>query len=468
MKQRFLIFFLLLLTLPFIGLGCKSNVKMKAVALDVWGVFDDESDFAPLIAAYRQAHPNITIKYRKFRYEEYEQELLNALAEDRGPDIFSIHNTWLGKYKTKIEPMPATITLPYQFMRGTIKKELITEMRTTASIKPASIRQSFIDVVGGDVIRTDVGTDEERKLNPEQVIGLPLSVDTLVMFYNQDLLNRADIALPPEDWKTFVADVAKITRVNDKGEIIVAGAALGTAENIPRFSDILAVLMMQNGAVMANKDGYPTFNAIPTQYAKEKVVPGVDAIIFYTDFANPNKQAYTWNKDMADALEEFTSGRVAFFFGYSYHIPQIKTRSPQLRWNIAPIPQTDAENNKVNFANYWVETVSKKTKFTNEAWDFIQFAASKQGASIYLKAAQKPTALKALIDEQKNDPVIAPFASSLLTAKSWYRGLDAGRAEEALAELVEQFPMVWTAEEPEGIIGRLISNAVGKISQTIR
>ena len=51
MKQRFLIFFLLLLTLPFIGLGCKSNVKMKAVALDVWGAFDYERDFCPLISA---------------------------------------------------------------------------------------------------------------------------------------------------------------------------------------------------------------------------------------------------------------------------------------------------------------------------------------------------------------------------------------------------------------------------------
>lgn len=462
-RYRVAVFGILLFALPFLGLGCKKTVEAQPVKLTYWRVFDAPDTFTDVIAAYRQAHPHVTIEYRKLRYEEFEREFVEALAEDRGPDIFSIHNTWIGKYRSKITPLPASTTLPYQYLTGTIKKEVATEMRTTPSITPAQIRSKFIDVVGQDVIRR--GGKEGEK---EEVYGLPLSVDTLVMFYNQDILNRAGIPTPPENWPDFVNDISKITRLDDKNNIALAGTALGAAKNIPRFSDIVSVLMMQNGAAMTDANGQPTFQMIPAQFKESGYNPGLEALQFYADFANPTKQSYSWNQDMPDAFEAFTAGQVAFFFGYAYHIPMIEARAPQLRWSVAEIPQTDVERNRVNFANYWVETVSKKTKHPNEAWSFVQFAASAQGAAPYLKAARKPTALRELIDQQKSDPLLGPFAESLLTARSWYRGNDVGAAEAAMAELVEGLPTALATEEPSRALGVLIRTAVAKISETLR
>jgi multiple sugar transport system substrate-binding protein len=136
--------------------------------------------------------------------------------------------------------MPETISIVYPVIQGTIKKETIPELRTTKSLSLKELKDNFVDVVSYDVILED-----------GKVYGLPLSVDTLAMFYNKDLFNNAGISQTPQYWnKEFLQDVKKLTKQDPKKGIIQAGAALGGSTNINRFSDILSVLMMQNGSIM--------------------------------------------------------------------------------------------------------------------------------------------------------------------------------------------------------------------------
>src|SRR3989339_393497 len=103
-----------LLLLTFAGQGCtkgpskETQAASRRIELNIWSVVDDSAVYDPVMAAYRQSHPNVQLNYRRLRLEEYESELLNALAEDRGPDIFLIHHNAVGKYLSKIVPMPAS------------------------------------------------------------------------------------------------------------------------------------------------------------------------------------------------------------------------------------------------------------------------------------------------------------------------------------------------------------------------
>ena len=114
-KTKLLILSLMLTTLPLLGFGCKFSQSneveqlYKPIELNWWGVWEETADVASLINAYQTLHPNIKIKYRKFRYEEYESELTKAWLEQRGPDIFSIPSTQLRQYKNLIKPMPPSI-----------------------------------------------------------------------------------------------------------------------------------------------------------------------------------------------------------------------------------------------------------------------------------------------------------------------------------------------------------------------
>lgn len=433
------------------GFGCKLvggevKEKLTPITLDYWRVWDDGDAFDEIIAEYKALHPNITINYRKFRYEEFEKELLEALAEDRGPDIFSIHESWLKKYQSKIAPMPKEISLVYQVTKGNLKKEVIPELRRTATPTLREIKDKFADTVYQDAV-----------IN-EKVYGLPLGLESLVMFYNRDILNAAGVAEAPKTWEEFMSAVQKTTRFDNQDNITQAGAALGTGNNIDRSFDIISILMLQNGATMMEGNQVAFSNR-----SAGKNLPGLEALQFYTDFALATKNVYSWNKDMPYSLDAFLTGRLAFFFGYNYHLPTIKARAPRLNFAIAPIPQVNVSA-PINYASYWLESVSAKSKHSAEAWDFIIFATTNERVKSYLDKTQKPAALKSLINSQLEDEYLYAASTQTLTAVNWYVGQDPLAAETALKEMLDQLSEAIDEKEFKNII----NNGISKINQTLQ
>lgn len=54
--------------------------------------------------------PGAKVTYRKQSpVDQYENQLLSALAENRGPDVFLIHSSWLPRWKNRILPAPVAI-----------------------------------------------------------------------------------------------------------------------------------------------------------------------------------------------------------------------------------------------------------------------------------------------------------------------------------------------------------------------
>jgi len=438
------------------GVGCGSSTAekeaAKPVTLKVWRVFDEAENLQPAMDAYRRLHPNVSFDYRILRFDEYEDQLLRAFARGEGPDVFSIHNTWMGEYVDAqlITPLPAVLKIPYTETKGTIKKEKVITVREEKTISARELKNIFVDTISADVVRPYRSSKDAP--TESAIFGLPLSVDTLALFYNRDLLNAAGIAEPPADWKTFQEDVKMLTRVDEKGVVLQSGAALGTASNVERASDILSVLMMQNGTPMAG-EGEATFAE-----TTEDGLPGADALRFYTDFANPAKEVYAWNADQPPSFEAFTSGKTAFFFGYAYHLSQIRTAAPKLNLGVAALPQI-ADGRTVNFANYWVETASKAGKNTKWAWDFIRFATEAKQGEAYMLKAKRPPARRGLINKAVEDPELGVFANQLLTSKSWYRGKDASVVEEAFSSLIKE-----ALEGKE--LGESLGKAQNKVNQT--
>jgi multiple sugar transport system substrate-binding protein len=437
------------------GFGCalltsEQQAAVLPITLTYWRVWDDQDAFDEIIKDYQVVHPNIKIEYRKFRYEEFETELLNALAEDRGPDLFSIPEPWLRKYQTKLAAMPPQIKIGYLVEKTSlaIKKETVVEVRTEKTPTLLQIKEKYADTIVDDAVLDN------------QVFGLPLYLDTLVMFYNKDIINQAGISVIPSDWKSFQEAVIKATKFESESKILQAGTALGTGFNIERSFDILSVLMMQNGAQMSDARGLPTFFANVRQNNKD-ANPGLTALQFYSDFALPLKNVYSWNNTMPNSLTAFMAGKVGFFFGYNYQLPQIRANS-RVNFGIAPIPQI-AGNPLRNYADYWLEVVSKKSQYTNEAWDFLLFINRPEEIKKYLAKTNSPTAQKALIDSQSDSEDLHAASIQTLTAATWYRGLDIAAADQAFKEMIEQFLLA----TDNNTISNILSNATKKISQTI-
>lgn len=451
------------------GQSCRKGGSIEAqrafqpITLEYWTVFNSPDDYSGVIADYQSVHPNIRVNVKKFRFEEYEPMLLNALAEDRGPDLFSVHNTWVPEYRPKLLPLPSTTTLAQEIVTGTIKKETSVQLRTTRSINEFDLRSAFIEQVYKDVYLPElVRVGEDVQVGNRAIYGLPIAFDTLVLFYNRDLLDNAGIAQPARTWHEFQEQVVRMARFDSQGNILTAGTALGTGDNVPRSVDILATLMMQNGAKMITDDGRVNFHNIPDELRGQRsTVPGEEAMQFYASFANPNQSNYTWNAKQIDGFEAFLQGKVGYFFGYNYHVEQIKALAPKLNFGISYLPQIQG-NPQVHFANYWVESVSRRTRQPDAAWDFLQFMTSATETEKFLAQTKKPTARRDLVLVQQDDPDLFIFASQLLTSVSWYNGNDAAAMEDIMKKLMAD-ALAGTAD-----LDDLLKLAAERVQQTLR
>ncbi len=410
----------------FILVSPKESPPQK-ITLTMWGVWDETTDWQGIIDAYERSHPYVTINYAKKRYEEYERLLVEGWAQqpNAGPDIYALPNSWINKFKHKgyITPMPANTTVTYfRTEKILFKTETKFKNITEPGLTPNDISRDYIDVVYDDVVFD------------ESVYALPFGVDTLVLYYNKDLLDQAHLAQPPSTWADFATTVANIAVVDGQDNVLRAATALGAYKNVPRAHDIVSLLMMQNGATMVSGDtvAFDKASAADSEY-----YPGVEALRFFTDFSWPVKSVYTWNSNMPNALDFFADGNLTFFFGYKYQESEIQAKSQGLRYAIAPVPQVNPEN-EINFANYWTYTVAKQTSANkiDEAWDFLQFASEPDRIKPYLEASNQTSVLRSVLNEQLGNPDQSTFARQALTAQSWYHGLKPETAEEYFAEMI--------------------------------
>ncbi len=383
-----------------------------------WWHFDNEEALEPIIEAYQKEHKNVTIEYVKKDPKEYETELINALAGGSGPDLFMIRNDWLTKHQDKLEPMPE------DYMS-------IDEYKNT-----------FAPVAAQDLISDD------------RIYGIPFYIDTLALFYNKKLINdyndsvssRRDltsqqkrslrILKPPKNWTELIDHSKKLT--NKSGTYVnQAGTALGTSNNIESSEDILSLLMIQNNTQMVSEDKKtPTFNLPSEKETGGQVYPGTSALDFYTSFALPSKETYSWNSNLASSTEAFIQSKTTMMFNYSYVINTIENLAPDLDFGISEMPQVKGVETRTDYASYWPEAVSKDSQYPQVAWDFLKFASEKVRQRQYNQITKRPPSRLGLAESKTGTSLYGIFASQVSTATSWYKGKTPTKVDQTFQDMI--------------------------------
>jgi len=393
-----------IILLTFLVLGSFDPGTSQRATLQFWGTFDDEKFYSGAIAEFNRANPDVRIIYKKLNFEDYEKQLIDSFAAGTGPDIWLMHNTWLPKHSDKIQPLP--------------QEKLKGEDKPLFTLK--EFQDQFVDVTVSDLT---IGG---------QIYSLPIYVDTLGLYYNKDLFNTFGIVSPPKTWDEFNDDVKRIVAFDSRGNFSRTGAAIGTAKNINRSTDILMLLMMQSGTKMTDDNyGGATF---AKSVENENI--GETALQYYTDFANPAKQTYTWNDGQSYSIDAFSNGDTAMILNYSHHIATIRDKAARFNFGTAPTPQISGTQLAVNYANYWAPTVAKQSKNSIAAWKFLVFLSSVKGDTLYVNASNRPSARRDLLEQQKSDPDLGVFATQALAARSWYQ-VDNSAIESIFAEMID-------------------------------
>lgn len=381
-------------------LGNIGRDTTEKVVLEFWGVFDERSAFEQAVRLFEAENPNIKIVYTQLSYEDYERNVVSAMAANSGPDLWMIHNTWLPKHIDKLQPLPG-------------------ELDGEATMTLKEYKDTFVDVAYDDLIGND------------RIYSMPLYVDTLAMYYNKDILNSAGFTTPPGTWEDFNETVKTLTRLDVRSNILQAGGAIGTARNVNRSTDLLMNLMLQSGVQMTNSDNT---SATFTRSVDNQTV-GEIALQYYTDFANPQKEVYTWNDTLHYSVDAFSEGNAAIMFNYSHQVPLLRAKSSRLNFDVAPMPQLSISNS-ITYASYWAPAVSLKSQHPNEAWKFINFLAQKQVSLDYLTQTKRPGARRDIIELQRDDLDLGVFATQALSARSWFQ-VDNVAIETIFADMID-------------------------------
>ena len=168
-----------------------SQTNTQRAELVYYKLFDGEDTMRPLIQEYQSQNPNVSITYRKFEDpEEYENLIINELAEGEGPDIFSMPNHWYLRNTKKLSPLPLT----------------------TAS--PAEFEATFVSVANDDLVLRDP-IDGRTK-----IFAIPLTVDTLALYYNKAAFEDKipSRGRPASTWEELKEDVFKLTKKDQSFE----------------------------------------------------------------------------------------------------------------------------------------------------------------------------------------------------------------------------------------------------------
>jgi ABC-type glycerol-3-phosphate transport system substrate-binding protein len=362
------------------------SASSQALNITIWGT-DDSKAFNDLISAYSGpgAGNSTVIKYVQMDPSTYQNKLLNALAAGTGPDVFEIGNRDLPQWENLVTPIPASLAPTFSAI---------------------TLQNDFPTVVGQDFVIDN------------NVYALPLSIDTMAMIYNKDLLDSASVAVPPKTWTDLDNDVSALKVVNSQGQLTQAAVALGGSEtSIADASDLVFLLMLQNGAQMPSIDdttvGFVGNGGTAT--------PGLSAFNFYLQFANAASPYYAWSDSMGDSKDSFAQGKTAIIFDYASSLAAIKAKSPFLNIGVAPMPQSEGATISINYPKYSGLAVNRSSASVVGAWSFlINLTTSLANEKIYTADTGEPPALRAAIQADLTDPNLSVFAAQALTARSWY------------------------------------------------
>jgi multiple sugar transport system substrate-binding protein len=385
-KSKFPVLILGIIFVLLVGAGgayyfLKIRQPKKEITLTYWGLWEPEPVMNGIISQWEKDHPSIKIRYVKQDKEDYRARLQSAFSRSEGPDIFRFHQTWVPMLKDDLAPVPQTTA---------------TEI---------GLEENYFSIVKDSLSQNG------------QYYGVPLMIDSLALYYNKDLLTAANLS-PPRTW-WGLEEVAKKLTVRPQERITTGGVAMGTTSNVDHWSDIIGLMIYQNGGDPAEPDALVE-----------------DVLKYYLKFKTINQ---VWDETMPNSTTAFANGSLAFYFGPSWRVFNIKEANPGLNFGITAVPQLpkladvdwekaeagEAELTDIGWSTFWVEGVWNKSKNQEEAWQFLSFLSSKETMQKLYTAQSQLRQFGEIyprkdLASQINDPLVKPFVEEIKTAKTWY------------------------------------------------
>jgi multiple sugar transport system substrate-binding protein len=305
--------------------GCSASAPDRG-RLTFWTIGREGEAITRLLPDFERAHPDIQVDVQQLPLTEAHQKLLTAFAGQSTPDVTQLGNTWLA------------------------------EMVALDALEPLQARVDASPVVKQDDYFASTWA---TNVIDGTLYGVPWYVDTRLLFYRRDLLQRAGFDHPPRDWSEWRRMLAALSHPQRH----VYGILLPTNE----YEQLMSLALQQPEPLL--RDGGRRGNFESAGFRR--------ALTFYVDTFRLQQAPAITNVEAGNPWAEFGKGTYAFYFSGPWNIGEFRQRLPaaqQHDWNTAPMPGADGPQDAgIGAAGGSSLVIFRRSRHKDAAWTLIEY-----------------------------------------------------------------------------------------------
>lgn len=362
--------------------GFSSGVPQVGT-VSIWGTLP-ASGMNAALGDYRQAHPEFAkVTYTERPQATFDQDLAEAIASGKGPDLIVISQEDLSAAQSKLGFIPSS------------------------TISERDFRTSYLPI--GELYLAQGGS-----------YAVPFLVDPLVLYYNRPILASAGATRPPATWEAVTGLAGTVNR-EGAGEIVSRSLiALGTYENIDNARAILSLLFLQAGYQITTRTSTGIVSDLDSVKGTNLGVrPTESALNFYTEFANPAKTVYSWNRSLPQSRDAFGAGDLALYLGFASERKGIAAASPNVDFDMAPVPSPGTSATRVTYGRAYAFAVPRSSANMEGAMRVARSLTDATSVSAFARALGMAPANRAALTPLKGDLYEPVFYPEALVARGW-------------------------------------------------
>jgi len=328
---------------------------------------------------------DVIVTYKYVAEDKMEDQLIDALAEGKAPDLVIATQALIVKQTSKFKSVPFV------------------------SYSEKNFKSNFID-------------EGWIMMGKNGVMGFPLYVDPLVMYWNKRILSNAGIINPPTTWTDFQNKIVPLLtkRTSNRADLTESAAALGTWDNITNARMILSTLLFQSGTSIIKNTQQGLENVLSENPYNSPLKPALSALVFYTDYANPLRANYSWNNAKGSDLSEFLAENNAIYFGRASEYPKIKEKNPNLAFDIAPVPQNAQSPLKVVNAPLYALGITRSAKSLPAAVSVVSALLGSEAQKLITSLYYYAPASRSLVSKPPTDnSALSTIYSQAIIGRDW-------------------------------------------------
>lgn len=151
------------------------------------------------------------------------------------------------------------------------------------------------------------------------------------------------------------------------------------------------------------------------------VNPVESAVRFFTEFSDPGKTTYSWNRSLPASKKSFIGGTLAMYFGYAGEYKDIAEKNSHLNFDVAEVPQIKDGKIQATYGLIQGLAISKSLANTDRAMMAAVALIGKDSIAKLATTMFLPPVRRDLLAETPQDPAMAVFYKSAIQSRGWLK-----------------------------------------------